>query len=114
MKDLEIVATTGKKGTPDYKEFPGKVGQYETLAEAVGGLTEAVCLEKVNYTLVVDAKNALRRGESVGKNALVNQMITGMNDDMLGKLYAMAKDQGNEALVGAIEGVAKIKGIALG
>ena len=64
-KVIDIKATTGKKGTTEFKEITGTCVQYDSLAEAAAELTEAVAIKKLNAQLETDARNALRAGATI-------------------------------------------------
>ena len=61
MKQVPITATTGKKGTPEYKEIKGQAPEYESLKEAIVALKEEECLKLVNMQIKTNALNALRK-----------------------------------------------------
>ena len=74
MKKIQIVAKTGKEGTPNYKEVKGEAKQYDSLAEAIKDLKdEAAVLALVNRQIKTDALNSLRKPSEASLGRLVGK-----------------------------------------
>lgn len=73
MKKIQIKATSGTKGKPDYKETVGEAVQYDSTAEAIRTLKEEGTLALINRQLKTDALNSLRKPSEAGLGRLVSK-----------------------------------------
>lgn len=73
MKKVQIKATTGSKGKPEYKEVVGEASQYESIGEAVKALKEEGALALINRQLKTDALNAIRKPSGGGLGKLISK-----------------------------------------
>jgi len=73
MKKVQIKATSGSKGKPDFKETVGEAPQYESIAEAIKTLKEEGVLALINRQVKTDALNALRKPSEASLGRLVSK-----------------------------------------
>lgn len=94
MKKIQIKATTGAKGKPDYKEVVGEVAQYESTGEAIKALKEEVVLNLINRQLKTDALNAIRKPSSGGLGKLIAKVPPEARDQLREQILATFKKLG--------------------
>ena len=73
MKKVAIVAKTGSVEKNNLKETKGEAPQYDSIAEAIKTLTEAVVLGLINRQVKTDALNVLRKPSEASLGKLVGK-----------------------------------------